>query len=80
MSLYWGVKAFKVDRVTHTDEMFHQVDEVLLELGLAERGEKVVIVAGMPPGIVGSTNDLRVHRIGDAMDQAAPAYEGRHRK
>lgn len=80
MSLYWGVKAFRVDRVTHTDEMFHQVDEVLLELGLAERGEKVVIVAGMPPGIVGSTNDLRVHRIGDAMDQAAPAYEGRHRR
>ncbi|CAG7845545.1 Pyruvate kinase [Pseudoclavibacter triregionum] len=78
MSLYWGVKAFLVDRVTHTDEMFHQVDEELLSRGMAERGEKVVIVAGMPPGIVGSTNDLRVHRIGDAIDANAPAYEGRH--
>ena len=77
MALYWGVQSFLVDRVTHTDEMFHQVDEVLLGQGLAERGEKVIIVAGMPPGIVGSTNDLRVHRMGDASDAQAPAYAGR---
>ena len=78
MNLYWGVSAFLVDRVTHTDEMFLQVDELLLELGLAARGEKVVIVAGMPPGIVGSTNDMRVHTIGAAIDATAPAYEARH--
>lgn len=80
MSLYWGVDGYLVPRVTHTDEMMHQVDEVLLGKGLAERGDKVVIVAGSPPGIVGSTNDLRVHRIGDAIDAQAPAYEGRHLK
>lgn len=79
MSLYWGVESFLVDRVTHTDAMFIQVDEYLLSRGLASRGDKVVIVAGFPPGIVGSTNDLRVHRIGDAVDQLAPAYESGHR-
>ncbi|GGA57147.1 pyruvate kinase [Pseudoclavibacter endophyticus] len=78
MNLYWGVSAFLVDRVMHTDEMFMQVDQTLLDLGLAGRGEKVVIVAGMPPGIAGSTNDMRVHTIGDAVDAAAPAYEARH--
>ena len=78
MSLYWGVEGMLVDRVTHTDEMFQQVDDYLLSTGLAQRGEKVVIVAGMPPGVPGSTNDVRVHRVGDAADALAPAYEGRH--
>ncbi|KAB1657828.1 pyruvate kinase [Pseudoclavibacter chungangensis] len=80
MNLYWGVTPYLVDRVTHTDEMFRQVDQAVLDRGLAERGDKVVIIAGMPPGIAGSTNDMRVHRIGDAVDAAAPAYEGRHRR
>ena len=35
----------------------------------------VVIAAGSPPGIPGSTNALRVHRIGDAKNRVAPAYE-----
>ncbi|NLT25788.1 MAG: pyruvate kinase, partial [Microbacteriaceae bacterium] len=78
MNLYWGVTGTIVDRVTHTDEMFSQVDEYLLNTGLAQRGEKVIIVAGMPPGVPGSTNDVRVHRVGDAVDALAPAYEGRH--
>ena len=38
-------------------------------------GDTVVIVAGSPPGIPGSTNALRVHRIGDAVNKVAPAYE-----
>ena len=40
-------------------------------------GDKVVIVAGSPPGIPGSTNALRVHRIGDAIHEVAPAYRRR---
>jgi pyruvate kinase len=35
----------------------------------------VVIVAGSPPGIPGSTNAMRVHTIGDAVGKVAPAYE-----
>jgi pyruvate kinase len=33
-----------------------------------------MIVAGSPPGIPGSTNAMRVHRIGDAVGGIAPAY------
>lgn len=69
-NLYWGVSTFLVDRVTHTDEMVRQVDQVVLREGLAGRGEKVVVVAGTPPGVSGSTNDVRVHRVGDAIDRA----------
>lgn len=74
MSLTWGIQSFLVDPVTHTDAMYRQVDDLLLELGLAEVGDKVVVISGSPPGITGSTNDLRVHHIGDALNAAAPAW------
>ncbi|KGJ75977.1 pyruvate kinase [Cryobacterium roopkundense] len=74
LALTWGVQTFLVDPVTHTDAMFGQVDDILLGQGLAEIGDKVVVISGSPPGIVGSTNDIRVHRVGDAHNEVAPAY------
>src|SRR6187549_310240 len=56
MALIWGIESFVVERVTHTDAMYRQVDEVLLAEGLAEVGDKVVVISGSPPGISGSTN------------------------
>jgi pyruvate kinase len=75
MALTWGIESFLVKRVTHTDAMYRQVDEVLLRQKLAEVGDKVVVISGSPPGIPGSTNDLRVHVVGDALNAAAPAWE-----
>ncbi|HEX5090282.1 MAG TPA: pyruvate kinase [Nocardioides sp.] len=74
LSLSWGVETFKTQKVEHTDEMVAQVDEQLLKIGRVEKGDLVVIIAGSPPGIPGSTNALRVHRMGDAVDGVAPAY------
>jgi pyruvate kinase len=74
LALTWGVRSFLVDRKTHTDELFSQVDDVLIGNGLAIPGDRVIVTAGSPPGLEGSTNDLRVHRVGDAHAQAAPAY------
>jgi len=79
MALIWGIESFVVDRVTHTDAMYHQVDEVLIGQGLAEAGDKVVVISGSPPGVPGSTNDVRVHVIGSAIDAAPPVWEsGEH--
>ncbi|MET0933974.1 MAG: pyruvate kinase [Mycetocola sp.] len=75
MQLNWGVETFLVDRVTHTDAMFGQVDDVLLGLEKSAIGEKVVVISGSPPGISGSTNDLRVHKVGDAHHEVVPAYK-----
>ncbi|HWH26103.1 MAG TPA: pyruvate kinase [Pseudolysinimonas sp.] len=75
MSLTWGIQSFLVETVTHTDAMYHQVDELLIHNGLASVGDKVVVISGSPPGIPGSTNDLRVHVIGDALNAVAPAWE-----
>jgi len=75
MALFWGIESFVVERVTHTDSMYRQVDEVLLREKLAEVGDIVVVISGTPPGVPGGTNDLRVHRIGDAVNAKAPAWE-----
>ena len=71
LALTWGVEAFLVPYVEHTDDMVRQVERAMLELGRCIPGDRVVIVAGSPPGAPGSTNALRVHRIGDAVASAA---------
>ena len=75
MQLTWGVRSALVELVEHTDRMFLQVDDYLLSNDLAQVGDKVIVISGSPPGIAGSTNDLRVHRVGDAVHGAAPAYK-----
>jgi pyruvate kinase len=74
LALTWGIETFLVDEVEHTDEMVMQVDKSLLDIARCREGETVVIVAGSPPGIPGSTNALRIHRMGDAIRGVAPAY------
>jgi len=74
MALDWGVEPELTPMVKHTDEMVKQVDNFLINSKRCTEGEVVVIVAGSPPGIPGSTNAMRVHRVGDAVGGAAPAY------
>ncbi len=74
LALSWGVETFIGEEVGSTDEMVIQVDQALLKLGRCQPGELIIITAGSPPGIPGSTNAVRVHRIGDAVTGAAPAY------
>ncbi|WP_314431528.1 pyruvate kinase [Microbacterium lacticum] len=75
MALTWGVQSTLVEHVAHTDLMFIQVDEFFLGQGLAKEGDKVVVISGSPPGIIGSTNDIRIHKIGDAVNGNAPIYQ-----
>jgi pyruvate kinase len=74
LSLTWGVEPLLTPLVTTTDEMVKQVDAILLETKRVDKGEQIMIVAGSPPGIPGSTNAMRVHRVGDAVGGVAPAY------
>jgi pyruvate kinase len=72
LALTWGVETFIVPAVRHTDDMVHEVDSALVRLGRCAIGDKIVIVAGSPPGSPGKTNALRVHRIGDAIELPYP--------
>ncbi len=74
LALSWGVESMLTPIVGATDEMVKLVDSVLIDSGRALIGDNVMIVAGSPPGIPGSTNAMRVHRVGDAVGGVAPAY------
>jgi pyruvate kinase len=65
LAMTWGTETFIVPTMQSTDGMIRQVDKSLLDLGRYKRGDLVVIVAGAPPGTVGSTNLIHVHRIGE---------------
>ncbi|MDL5200962.1 pyruvate kinase [Streptomyces sp. ALI-76-A] len=65
LSLTWGVETFLGPHADSTDAMVAQVDELLLKYGRCEKGDTVVITAGSPPGVSGSTNLVRVHHIGE---------------
>jgi len=74
LALSWGVEPLVTPMVKHTDEMVLQADKMLLEGKRAAIGESVMIVAGSPPGIPGSTNAMRVHTVGDAVNGVVAAY------
>ena len=65
LALTWGTETFIVPDAGSTDDMIRQVDQSMLQLGRFQRGDLVIIVAGAPPGTVGSTNLIHVHRIGE---------------
>jgi pyruvate kinase len=65
LALTWGVDAFVVEHVDNTDEMVRLVDHEMLKLSQHTRGDVVIITAGSPPGLPGTTNLIRVHRLGD---------------
>jgi pyruvate kinase len=64
LSLTWGVQTFVTPSVENTDQMVEQVDVGLLKVPGYSKGDTVVIVAGSPPNTSGSTNLIRVHRLG----------------
>ncbi|MCT1607567.1 pyruvate kinase [Nesterenkonia massiliensis] len=68
LCLSWGVQPRWVEFASHTDRMTAQVERQLLEEGIADVGDLVVIAAGSPPGQAGTTNMVKVHRIGDLPD------------
>jgi len=65
LALTWGIETFLVPQVDTTDAMVRQVDLAMLSIKRYQPGDLVVIVAGSPPATVGSTNIIRVHRLGE---------------
>ncbi|KAA9395005.1 pyruvate kinase [Kocuria coralli] len=74
-ALLWGVESIHAKSVGHTDDMTKQVDRYLYKSGTASAGDLVVICAGSPPGVAGSTNLVKVHRVGDQQDAGALASD-----
>jgi len=65
MALYWGIEPHDFDRETYTDHEIASASTMLREEGLAQRGDTIVMVAGVPPNVQASTNLLKVHVVGE---------------
>jgi pyruvate kinase len=66
LALTWGVETFVVPLAAHTDEMVLQVERAMVELGRCRPDDLIVIVAGTLTGESGSTNVLRIHKVGES--------------
>lgn len=67
MNLSWGVTPLMVAEQKDTDGLFECAVEAALQAGLVESGDLVAITAGVPLGISGTTNLLKVHIVGDVL-------------
>jgi pyruvate kinase len=67
MALVWGTEAFLTWTVNTTDEMVRQVDSSLITARVCAQDDLVIVVAGTPPSKPGTTNTIRVHRLGDVL-------------
>lgn len=72
LALTWGTTTYAVPKVGSVDAMVGQVDQTLQANGLAEVGDRVVIVSGAPVGVPGTTNSILVHKVG------SHGYDGAH--
>ena len=61
--LYWGVYPFQTEAQLSVEELFATGARLVKELGLAKSGDLIVITGGIPVGVVGSTNLLKVEQI-----------------
>jgi pyruvate kinase len=63
LALFWGVGPSPLEVVTDIDSLVERTSDVLVERGLAARGDRFVLVYGAPMGQRGSTNAVRVEKI-----------------
>ena len=63
LALYWGVYPYQVPEYARVEETFEQGAQLAVKLGLARRGDLVVVTAGVPLRVPGSTNILKVQKI-----------------
>jgi len=61
--LYWGVYAFHNPSLSSVDDLFTAGTKLVMDLGVAKSGDSVVITGGLPIGVTGTTNLLKVQRI-----------------
>lgn len=64
MALNWGVHPLMIDEETSFETMIDNIKEIALREHIAKRGERIVIVGGLPLGRHGTTNMVRVESIG----------------
>ena len=65
LAMTWGAETFLCEDVHSTDDMIKVVDRQLLAMEQYNEGDTMVVVAGTPPGVSGTTNTIHVHQLGE---------------
>ena len=65
LAITWGAETFLCEHVQSTDDIIKVVDRQLLSMEQYNEGDTMVVVAGTPPGVAGTTNTIRVHQLGE---------------
>ena len=63
LTLSWGVYPLQSPEIKDTDDMIRKAKRTALKTGLVKRGDKIVITAGIPFGIAGTTNLIKVETV-----------------
>lgn len=66
-NMSWGVIPIQIEEKHNTDELFDHVIDVAQKRGLVKNGDLVVITAGVPLGVSGTTNLMKVHLVGNIL-------------
>jgi len=61
--LHWGVYPFQVGEASSVDELFTMAARLVKDIGVAKPNDLIVITGGVPIGVTGTTNLLKVERI-----------------
>ena len=64
LNLYWGVQPILLDKEEDANELFKRAVEAAEKAGLVSRGDLTVLTAGVPLGITGTTNLIKVQVAG----------------
>ncbi len=66
MALVWGVIPLIVSEFTTIDEMLRVVVRAAADKGLVKMGDRIIIIAGVPFGVTGQTNFMKIHSVGES--------------
>ncbi|CAN5891542.1 pyruvate kinase [soil metagenome] len=77
MALYWGVNAYPFERRQYTDHEIAAAEKFLEKEQLCNRGDLVVMVAGIPPNQRSATNLMKIHLVGERQGGVQSRRSGR---
>ena len=71
LSVSWGITPLMMDLAASTDELIEKSTALAKEHGYLHDGELAVVTAGVPVGVSGTTNMIKIHMIGNCLVPAS---------
>lgn len=77
LALSWGTVPLMIAEESNTDDLFEHAVDAAVKNGLVHDGELVVLTAGVPLGISGTTNLMKVHVVGHLLSRGQGLHGGK---